>query len=40
MMGTEGTVIRRQGKDWFVIAVDFLQQGASVMLEDYQLEPV
>ena len=38
MMGMEGTVIRRQGKEWFVIAVDFLQRGASIKLEDFQLE--
>jgi transcription antitermination factor NusG len=40
MMGMEGTVIRRQGKEWFVIAINFLQRGAAVMLEDYQLELV
>ncbi len=40
MTGMEGTVIRRHGKEWFVIAVNFLQQGAAVLLEDFQLEVV
>jgi len=40
MSGLEGTVIKRRGKDWLVVAVEFLQQGASVMLEDFQVEPL
>ena len=40
MAGLEGTVIKRRGKDWLVVAIAFLQQGASVMLEDFQVEPL
>jgi len=40
MMGLEGTVVKRRGKEWLVVAVEFLQQGASVLLEDFQVEPV
>ena len=29
MAGLEGTVVKRRGKDWLVVAVEFLQQGAS-----------
>jgi transcriptional antiterminator RfaH len=38
MVGLEGTVIKRRGRDWLVVAVEFLQQGASVMLEDFRVE--
>jgi transcriptional antiterminator RfaH len=40
MAGLEGTVMKRRGRDWLVVAVEFLQQGASVMLEDFQVEPL
>jgi transcription antitermination factor NusG len=40
MAGLEGTVLKRRGRDWLVVAVEFLQQGASVLLEDFQVEPV
>lgn len=40
MMGLEGQVVRRRGRDWLVVAVEFLQQGASVLLEDFQVEPL
>ena len=36
----EGIVVKRRGKDWLVVAVRFLQQGASVLLEDFQVEPL
>ncbi|HTM54638.1 MAG TPA: transcription termination/antitermination NusG family protein [Pirellulales bacterium] len=38
MTGLEGTVVKRRGRDWLVVAVEFLQQGASVLLEDFQVE--
>jgi transcription antitermination factor NusG len=34
----EGTVIRREGQARLLVAVNFLQQGASVLLDDCQLE--
>ena len=40
MAGLEGTVIQRRGRDWLVVAVEFLGQGASVLLEDFQVEPL
>jgi len=40
MMGMEGTVLRRQNSSRLLIAVNFLQQGASFDVEDWQLEPI
>jgi transcription antitermination factor NusG len=40
MMGLEGIVVQRRGRDRLVVAVEFLGQGASVMLEDFQVEPL
>jgi transcriptional antiterminator RfaH len=40
MAGLEGTVVKRRGRDWLVVAVEFLGQGASVLLEDFQVEPL
>jgi transcription antitermination factor NusG len=36
--GFEGTVVRREGLTRLLVAVNFLQQGASVLLDDCQLE--
>lgn len=38
MLGLEGTVVNRRGKNWLVVSLEFLQQGASVLLEDAQVE--
>jgi transcriptional antiterminator RfaH len=38
--GLEGTVIRRQGETRLMVAVNFLQQGASVEIDDFMLEPI
>jgi len=38
--GLEGVVIRRAKKTRLLVAVDFLQQGASVLLDDCQLERI
>jgi transcriptional antiterminator RfaH len=40
MAGLEGTVLKRRGRDWLVVAVEFLGQGASVLLEDFHVEPI
>ncbi len=37
--GYEGYVLRRQGQRRLLVAVDFLQQGASFTLEDCEVEP-
>jgi transcription antitermination factor NusG len=36
---TEGLVLRRNGKTELLVAVDFLQQGASLEIDDCMLEP-
>jgi hypothetical protein len=35
-----GVVIRRHGQCRLLIAVNFLQQGASALIEQYEIEPV
>jgi transcription antitermination factor NusG len=40
MAGMEGTVLRRQGKTRLVVAVQLLQQGVSVEVDDFLLEPL
>lgn len=38
--GFEGTILRREKETRLLVAVHFLQQGASVLLEDCQLERI
>jgi transcription antitermination factor NusG len=38
--GLEGMVIKRRGMQRLLVVVHFLQQGASVQLEDYQVERI
>jgi transcriptional antiterminator RfaH len=40
LMGIEGTVIRRGKRDQFVAVVNFLGSGATVDLEDWQVEQI
>ena len=40
LMGVEGVVVRRQNKERLLVAVRFLQQGASALLEDFQVEAI
>ena len=40
LAGLEGTVLVRRGHTHLLVAVDFLQQGASVEIDDYLLEPL
>lgn len=40
MAGIEGYVIKRHGQQRLVVAVQFLQQGASLLLEDFQVEAI
>ncbi len=40
LMGLEGVVIKRRGAERLLVVVHFLQQGASVQLEDYQVERI
>jgi len=39
-MGIEGTVVSRRGEERLLVSVRFLQQGASVAIEDFQVEPI
>jgi len=40
LMGVEGTILERRGEERLLVAVEFLQQGVSVLISDYQLEPL
>jgi transcriptional antiterminator RfaH len=40
LMGLEGVVVARRGEDRLLVAVSFLQQGVSVQIHDYQVEPI
>lgn len=38
--GVEGVILRRQGRMELLVAIDFLGQGASMEVEDFNTEPV
>jgi len=40
LMGLEGVILSRRGEDRLLIAVNFLQQGVSIQIADYQVEPI
>jgi len=40
LRGLEGTVVKRRGGQRLVVAIRFLNQGASIELEDVDLEPL
>jgi transcriptional antiterminator RfaH len=40
MAGLEGVVLRRRGETRLLVSVNFLQQGASVEIDDFCLEPL
>jgi transcription antitermination factor NusG len=40
LAGMEGIVVKRRGMDRLLVVVKFLQQGASIQLEDFQVEPI
>jgi transcriptional antiterminator RfaH len=40
LMGIEGTVSSRRGENRLILAVTFLRQGASLLIGDYQVEPI
>lgn len=40
MLGLEGTVLSRRGDTRLLVAINFLQQGASVAIDDFMLEPI
>ena len=40
LMGLEGTVLKRHGQERLLVAVGFLQQGASIQIEDFEVERI
>lgn len=40
MAGFEGVIVQRRGSDRLLIAVKFLQQGVSVEINDFMVEPI
>ena len=38
--GQEGTIIKRRGAARLLVAINFLQQGASVAIDDFVVEPI
>ncbi len=40
LMGVEGVVVRRENQQRLLVAVRFLQQGASLLLDDFQVEAI
>lgn len=40
LRGFEGIVLRRENETRLLVAVDFMQQGVSALLDDCQLEPI
>lgn len=40
MLGIEGVILKREGRGYLQVAVKFMQQGVSVKLEDFQVEPL
>jgi transcription antitermination factor NusG len=40
LMGVEGLIVARRGEDRLLVSIDFLQQGVSILISDFQVEPV
>ncbi len=40
LRGLEGRILRRNGKTRLLIAVNYLQQGVSVEIDDFMVEPI
>jgi transcriptional antiterminator RfaH len=40
LSGVEGVIVSRRGEDRLLVAVEFLQQGVSILICDFQVEPV
>jgi len=38
--GLEGTILRREGELRLLVAVNFIQRGASLLLEDFEVEAI
>jgi transcriptional antiterminator RfaH len=40
LMGMEGVIVARRGCDRLLVSVAFLQQGVSIEISDFQVEPL
>jgi hypothetical protein len=40
MAGIEGTIVQRRGGDRLLVAVNFLQQGVSIEINDFMVDPI
>jgi transcription antitermination factor NusG len=40
LAGMEGVVVRRRGAACLLVAVQFLQQGALIQIDDFEVEPI
>ncbi len=40
LLGMEGTIVARRGMDRLLVSVEFLQQGVSIEIGDFQVEPL
>lgn len=40
LQGMEGVVLARRGGDCLLVGVQFLQQGVSIQISDFQVEPI
>jgi hypothetical protein len=40
MMGMEGIIVKRRGRTRLLVAVSFLQQGVSIEIDSYLVEPI
>ncbi len=40
LQGLEGVIMSRRGEDRLLVAVQFLQQGVSILIQDFQVEPL
>ena len=40
LMGLEGEILNRRGETRLLIAVHYLQQGVSIQIDDYMVEPI
>lgn len=40
LVGQEGIIVQRRGREHLLVTVDFLQQGASVVVEDFEVEAI
>jgi transcription antitermination factor NusG len=40
LMGLEGTIIQRRGVDRFLVEVNYIQQGVSIQLDHFMVEPI